>query len=58
LRHGAGWKLIWAGSHRNSEYQPNGTDGSNSRDSGNLNSGASINCSTWCDVKFRFIRSR
>ena len=30
-------------SDRNSDCQPDSTDGSNSRDSGNLNSGASIN---------------
>ena len=35
-------------------------DGSDSRNSGNLNSGVSINAngSPWCDVEFRFIRSR
>ena len=37
------WQLVSAGSNRNSDCQPDSTDGSNSRDSGNLNSGASIN---------------
>ena len=40
------WQLVSADSHRNSDYQPDRTDGSNSRDSGNLSSGASINGST------------
>ena len=54
------WQLVSAGSDRNSDCQPDSTDGSNSRDSGNLNSGVSINAngSPWCDVEFRFIRSR
>ena len=37
------WQLVSAGSDRKSDCQPDSTDGSNSRDSGNLNSGASIN---------------
>jgi len=50
LRDGAGWQLVCAGSNRNSDCQPDSADGSNSRDSGNLNSGPSINGSTECDV--------
>ena len=46
LRDSAGWQLVCAGSNRDSDCQPDRTDGSNSRDSGNLNSGASINAST------------
>jgi len=37
------WQLISAVSNRTSDCQPDSTDGSNSRDSGNLNSRASIN---------------
>ena len=46
LRDRADWQLVWAGSHRNSHYQPDSTGSSNSRDNGNLNGGASINRST------------
>ena len=46
LLDGAGWQLVCAGSNRNSDCQPNNTDGSNSRNSGNLNSGAIINGGT------------
>jgi hypothetical protein len=38
------WHLVSADSHRDSDCQPDSTDG------GNLNGGASINGSTWCDV--------
>jgi hypothetical protein len=41
------WQFVSADSDRNSDFQP---DGSNSRDSGNLNNGASISGSAWCDV--------
>ena len=44
------WQLVSADSDRNSYCQPGSTDGSNRRDSGNFNSGASINGGTWCDV--------
>jgi len=37
------WQLISSVSNRNSDCQPDSSDGSNRRDSGNLNSGASIN---------------
>ena len=37
------WQLVSADSDRNSDCQPDSTYGSNSRDSGNLNSSASIN---------------
>jgi hypothetical protein len=40
------WQLVSADFDRNSDCQPDSTDGSNSRDSGNLNSGAIINGST------------
>jgi hypothetical protein len=40
------WQLVSADFKRNSDRQPDSPDGSNSRDSGNLNSGASINGST------------
>ena len=40
------WQLVSADSDRNSDCQPDSTDGSNSRDSGNLSSGASISGST------------
>jgi hypothetical protein len=46
LRDGAGWQLVCASSNRISDCQPDSTDGSNRRDSGNLNSVASINGST------------
>ena len=36
-------QLVSADSNRHSDCQPDSTDGSNSRDSGNLNSGVSIN---------------
>jgi hypothetical protein len=54
------WQLVSADSKRNPKCQSDSTDGSNGRDSGNLNSVASINTngSTQCDVWFRFIRSR
>jgi hypothetical protein len=52
------WQLVSADSDRKSDRQPNSTDGSNSRDSGNFDGGASINGGTRCDVWFRFIRSR
>ena len=37
------WQLVSPVSNRSSDCQPDGTDGSNSRDSRNLNSGVSIN---------------
>jgi hypothetical protein len=37
------WQLVSAESDRNSDCQPDRTDGNNSRDSGNLNSGANVN---------------
>jgi hypothetical protein len=40
------WQLVSADSDRNSYCQPDSTDDSNSRDSGNLSSGASISGST------------
>jgi len=40
------WQLVSADSKRNSDCQPDSIDGSNSRDSGNLNSGAIIYGST------------
>jgi hypothetical protein len=43
LHDSAGWQLVCAGSNGNSDCQPDSTDGSNGRDSGNLSSGASIN---------------
>jgi hypothetical protein len=54
------WQLVSSVSDRKSDCQPDSSDGSNSRNSGNLNSGVSINTngSPWCDVWFRFIRSR
>ena len=39
------WQLISAGSDRKSDCQPDSSDGSNSRNSGNLNSGVSVNTS-------------
>jgi hypothetical protein len=53
------WQLISSGSDRHSDCQPDG-DGSDSDNGSNLNSGVSINAngSPWCDVWFRFIRSR
>ena len=46
------WHFISPGSNRNSDCQPDSPDGSNGRDSGSLNSVASINPSgsTQCDV--------
>src|SRR4029077_5041794 len=54
------WQLVSADSDRKSDWQPDSHDGSNSRDSGDLNSRVSINTngSPKCDVWFRFIRSR
>jgi hypothetical protein len=54
------WQLVSPGFNRVPGCQPDGTDGSNSSDSGNLVGSASVNTnrSTWCDVWFRFIRSR
>ena len=43
------WQLVSADSDRKSDCQPDNSDGSNSRDSGNLSSVASINGSTWCN---------
>jgi hypothetical protein len=43
------WQLVSADSNRSPDCQPDSTDGSNGRDSGNLNSVASINGSTWCN---------
>ncbi len=43
------WQFVSADSDRNSYCQPDSTDGSNGRDSSNLNSVASINGSTWCN---------
>jgi hypothetical protein len=40
------WQLVSADSKRTSDCQPDSSDGSNRRDSGNFNSGASINGST------------
>ena len=40
------WQLVSADSDRNSDCQPDSTDGSHSRGSGNLSSGASTNGST------------
>jgi len=40
------WQLVSSDSKRNADCQPDSTDGSNSRDSGNLNSGAIIYGST------------
>jgi len=37
------WQLISAVSNRTSDCQPDSTDGSNSRDSGNLSSGVNLN---------------
>ena len=51
------WHLVSADSNRDSERQPDSTDGSNSRDSGSLNGGASINGITYFDV-VPVIRSR
>jgi hypothetical protein len=39
------WELVSADSNRNPDSQPDSTDRSNGRDSGNLNSVASINTS-------------
>jgi hypothetical protein len=36
------WQLVSTGPDRHSDCQPDGTDGSNRRDSGNLTSGVSI----------------
>ena len=40
------WQLVSTGADRKSDCQPDSADGSNGRDSGNLNSGAIINGST------------
>jgi hypothetical protein len=40
------WQLVSADAKRNSDCQPDSTDGSNSRDSSNFISGASISGST------------
>jgi len=43
LLDGTDWQLVCAGFNRNSDCQPNSSDGRDSRDSSNLNSSASVN---------------
>ena len=60
LRDAGDGQLTWPGSNGYSDCQPDSSDRSDSRDSGNLNSGVGINTngSTQRDVWFRFIGSR
>jgi len=43
LLDGTDWQLVCADFNRNSDCQPDSTDGGNSRDSGSPNSSASVN---------------